>query len=98
MCAVSQLACVVLCRYLKLQAAALDRQLPPELRAMNTVGLNGLPQPAQLVWQPCRNLLHPQRLLARELTGCTSTQTATQPLCCPVSQLEPVPFGESSSG
>jgi hypothetical protein len=80
------------CRYHKLQSAALDRQLPPELR---TVDVKGLPPPAQLSWQPSSNLLHPLQLLSRELTGCAAVCTPRQPLKGPVAQLEQVAFGES---
>lgn len=83
------------CRYYKLQSAALDRQLPPELRTANEVGLKGLPPPAQLYWHPSPNLLHPLQLLSRELTGCAAACAPRQPLKGPVKQLDRVPFGKS---
>lgn len=82
--------------YHKLQPAALDRQLPAELRASDAFGSKGLKAAAPLFWRPIPNLLHPAQLLARELTGCTAARGPRRPpLKCPVGQLEPVPFGES---
>lgn len=82
--------------YHKLQPAALDRQLPAELRASDAFGSKGLKPAAPLFWRPSPNLLHPAQLLARELTGRPAARGPRQPpLKCPVGQLEPVPFGES---
>lgn len=72
-------------RYHKLQAAALTRQLPPALRPFDRTATA---PPPQLYWQPSANLLHPQQLLQREMTGNTMIQG---------SNTEQVPFGESSA-
>jgi hypothetical protein len=83
------------CRYHKLQPAALDRQLPAELRASDELGSKGLKPAAPLFWHPSPNLLHPAQLLTRELSGGAAARGLTQPpLKCPVGQLEPVPFCE----
>lgn len=89
--------CWLSCRYHRLQAAALDRQLPPELRAAAQPGFTGYPPPAQLYWQPSANLLHPLQLLSRELTGCAAACRPTQPMKCLLAHLEQVPFGERAS-